>query len=156
MQEKNIPSMDIQQILTHLPHRFPFLLIDKVIEFELGKSLTALKNVTINEPFFTGHFPQRAVMPGVLILEALAQASGILVSKSANVYPKDGVLVYFAGIDNARFKRIVLPGDQLLLETELIRVKKDIWKFSCKATVDDQLACSADLLAAKKELQNDR
>jgi len=153
MIEQTNNSMDIQEVISHLPHRYPFLLIDKVIDYELDKSLTAVKNVTINEPYFVGHFPQRAVMPGVLILEALAQASGILAYASSKLKPDDGVLVYFAGIDNARFKRIVVPGDQLILETELLRVRKEIWKFSCKATVDGQLVCSANLLAAKKEME---
>src|SRR5687768_6618847 len=122
-------SMDIHEILKYLPHRFPFLLIDKVLQVEPGKSLIAIKNVTSNEPYFVGHFPQRMVMPGVLILEALAQASGILAFKTTNTLPDNGSLYFFAGIDNARFKRVVEPGDQLKLEVEVVKYKQDVWKF---------------------------
>lgn len=142
--------MDIEEILKYLPHRHPFLLIDRVVEFEEGQSLTALKNVTMNEPFFTGHFPGRPVMPGVLILEALAQAGAVLAYKSTNTLPSDGVLYLFAGIDNARFRRVVIPGDQLRLEVKLIRSKQDIWKLGAAAYVDGELACSADLLCARR------
>jgi 3-hydroxyacyl-[acyl-carrier-protein] dehydratase len=142
--------MDIHEILKYLPHRHPFLLIDRVIEMEEGKSLVAIKNVTINEPFFVGHFPGRPVMPGVLILEALAQAAGVLAYKSTNTLPSEGVLYYFAGIDNARFRRVVEPGDQLRLEVKVIKSKRDIWKLEGSAHVDGELACSAELLSARR------
>jgi 3-hydroxyacyl-[acyl-carrier-protein] dehydratase len=142
--------MDIHEILKYLPHRHPFLLIDSVIEMEEGKSLVAIKNVTINEPFFVGHFPGRPVMPGVLILEALAQAAGVLAYKSTNTLPSEGVLYYFAGIDNARFRRVVEPGDQLRLEVKVIKSKRDIWKLEGSAHVDGELACSAELLSARR------
>ncbi|MDR3492796.1 MAG: 3-hydroxyacyl-ACP dehydratase FabZ [Gammaproteobacteria bacterium] len=142
--------MDIHEILKYLPHRHPFLLIDRVLEMEEGKSLVALKNVTINEPFFMGHFPNRPVMPGVLILEALAQAAAVLAYKSTNTFPSEGVLYFFAGIDNARFRRVVEPGDQLHLKVEVIRAKRDVWKLQGDAYVDGELACSAELLSARR------
>jgi 3-hydroxyacyl-[acyl-carrier-protein] dehydratase len=142
--------MDIDEILKYLPHRYPFLLIDKVLEIEMGKSLVAIKNVTMNEQFFTGHFPNQPVMPGVLILEALAQAGGVLAYKSTNTLPADGVLYYFAGVDHARFRRVVKPGDQLRLEVKVLRSKGDFWKLEACAYVGDELACSAELLSARK------
>ncbi len=142
--------MDIHEILKYLPQRPPFLLIDRVVEIELGKSLVAIKNVTMNETFFMGHFPNRPVMPGVLILEALAQAGGVLAYKSSNTSPSDGVLYLFAGIDNARFRRIVEPGDQLRLEVKILRSKQDLWKLEGTAYVDDAVACSAELLSARR------
>ncbi len=146
--------MDIQEILQYLPHRYPFLLIDRVIEINPGKSLVAIKNVTINEPFFVGHFPNRPVMPGVLMLEALAQATCVLANKSSAVKnSNENYLHLFAGIDNARFKRIVEPGDQLRLHVELLRYKQGIWKFTGTATVDGELACSADMMSARKEIK---
>jgi 3-hydroxyacyl-[acyl-carrier-protein] dehydratase len=141
--------MDIHEILKHLPHRSPFLLIDKVIEIVEGESLVAIKNVTINEPFFVGHFPSRPVMPGVLILEALAQAAGVLAYKSSHTTPEDGSLFFLAGIDNARFRRVVEPGDQLRLEVKLARAKREMWKLDCAALVDGELACSAEILSAR-------
>jgi 3-hydroxyacyl-[acyl-carrier-protein] dehydratase len=146
--------MNIQEIMKLLPQRYPFLLIDKVIEFHPGKSIVAIKNVTANEPFFLGHFPGRPVMPGVIILEALAQASSMLAYKNPKE-PTEQHIMYFAGVDKARFKRIVIPGDQLRLEAEIIRVKKEIWKCRAIATVDNQIACSAELLAAKKDISGD-
>lgn len=143
--------MGIQEILKYLPHRYPFLLIDRVINIEMGQSLTALKNVTMNESFFAGHFPGRPVMPGVLILEAMAQAGGVLAYKSTNTSPEDGVLYYFAAIDNARFRRVVEPGDQLRLEVKVLRSKRDIWKLEGAAYVGDDLACSAEFMSARKE-----
>lgn len=142
--------MDIHEVLEYLPHRYPFLLIDRVIEMELGNSLVAIKNVTMNEPFFNGHFPGRPVMPGVLMLEAMAQAGGILAYKTTNTKPSDGVLLYFAAIDNARFRRVVEPGDQLRLEVKVLRAKRDIWKLEGFAYVGDELACSAEFLSASK------
>ncbi|QQS55826.1 MAG: 3-hydroxyacyl-ACP dehydratase FabZ [Candidatus Competibacteraceae bacterium] len=142
--------MDIQEILEYLPHRYPFLLVDRVLAIEPGLSLIGLKNVSFNEPFFLGHFPQRPIMPGVLILEALAQATGILAFKSDGVRPDRQSMYYLAGVDNARFKRPVGPGDQLILEVRLERIKRDIGKFICEAKVDGQLAASAELMCAKR------
>lgn len=142
--------MDIHEILKYLPHRYPFLLIDRVLEIDMGKSLIALKNVTMNEVFFNGHFPNRPVMPGVLILEAMAQAGGVLAYKSTNCTPEEGVLYYFAGIDNARFRRVVEPGDQLRMEVKVLRSKREIWKLEGSAYVGDELACSAEFMSARK------
>ena len=141
-------TIDIHQILKRLPHRYPLLLVDRVLEFELGKRLVALKNVTINEPFFVGHFPQRPVMPGVLMLEALAQAAAILALESADVQIDDKTLVYFAAIDNARFKRPVEPGDQLLLEIKLLRLRQGVQRFEARARVGDELAVEAEMMCA--------
>jgi 3-hydroxyacyl-[acyl-carrier-protein] dehydratase len=141
--------MDIHEVMKHLPHRPPFLLIDKIIEIVEGQSLVALKNVTINEAFFVGHFPNRPVMPGVLILEALAQAAGVLAYKSSHTTPENGGLYYLAGIDNARFRRIVEPGDQLRLTVKLVRAKREMWKLEGTAHVEDELACSAELLSVR-------
>lgn len=145
-------EMRIPKILEYLPHRYPFLLVDRVLEMT-DQRLVGLKNVTVNEPFFTGHFPQRPVMPGVLILEALAQASGILIFNLVQRKLDKDFWFYLAGIDKARFKRIVEPGDQLRLEVELIKTKRDIYKFNCTATVDDQLACSAEIINARGTLE---
>lgn len=142
--------MDIHEVMKYLPHRHPFLLVDCVIDMKEGESIVALKNVTINEPFFNGHFPNRPVMPGVLILEALAQAAGILAYKSTNTFPSEGVLYYFAGIDNARFRRVVEPGDQLRLEVKLLRTKREIWKLEGSAYVDGELVCAAEFLSARR------
>ncbi len=143
-------EMNIQDVKNYLPHRYPFLLIDRVLELEIGKSIVALKNVTFNEPQFTGHFPDQPIMPGVMIVEALAQATGILAFKSEVGKPIDGQIYMLVGIDKARFKRIVEPGDQLRLEVEVITVKRDIWKFKCKATVDNQIVTSAELMCTQK------
>lgn len=142
--------MDIHEILKLLPHRYPMLLIDKVLSIDMGQSLIALKNVTINETFFNGHFPSRPVMPGVLILEAMAQAGALLAYKSTNTTPADGTLYYFAGIDNARFRRVVEPGDQLRLEVKVLRSKLEVWKLEGFAYVDDELACSAEFMSVRK------
>ncbi|MGD9152557.1 MAG: 3-hydroxyacyl-ACP dehydratase FabZ [Gammaproteobacteria bacterium] len=142
-------TLDIQGILKHLPHRPPFLLVDRVLKFEPSKSLVAIKNVTINEPFFVGHFPKRPVMPGVLIIEALAQAAGILAFLSTDEDPQGNSLYFFAGIDNARFKRIVEPGDQLHLEVEITKMRKNLLKAHGVAKVGDEIACSADLMSIK-------
>ena len=138
--------MDIHQILKKLPHRYPFLLVDRVVEFEKDVSIKALKNVTINEPFFTGHFPNRPVMPGVLMLEALAQASALLSFSSEGEVSNGERLYYFVGIDGARFKRVVEPGDQLILESRIERKKSNIYKYSTRATVDGELAVEATLM----------
>ena len=146
-------TLDIHEILKHLPHRYPFLLIDRVLEYEVDSYLIALKNVTHNEPYFTGHFPQRPVMPGVLILEALAQATGVLAFKSTGRIPDENSLYYFVGIDRARFKRPVEPGDQLILKVDYVKRKRGIWKFKAAATVDDEQVCSADIMCAEREVQ---
>jgi len=140
-------EFDIAQIMGHLPHRYPFLLVDRVLDFSPGKSIRALKNVTINEPFFQGHFPGFPLMPGVLVIEALAQVSGLLAFVSGDAQSANS-LIYFAGIDNARFKRQVVPGDQLILEAEVVRVIRGVGKFRAKASVEGHLACEAELIAA--------
>jgi len=145
--------MDIQEILEHLPHRYPFLLVDRVLECEPGKRLVAIKNVSVNEPMFTGHFPERPIFPGVLIMEALAQATGILAFKSTNSKPDGTSLYYFAGIDNCRFKQPVVPGDQLVLDVEVVKEKRGIWKFKAEARVDDKVVASADLMCAEQAIK---
>lgn len=145
--------MDIQEILEHLPHRYPFLLVDRVLECEPGKRLVAIKNVSVNEPMFTGHFPERPIFPGVLIMEALAQATGILAFKTTEKKPDGTSLYYFAGIDNCRFKQPVVPGDQLVLEVEVIKAKRGIWKFSAEAKVDGKVVASADLMCAEQAIK---
>lgn len=142
--------MDIHQILKLLPHRYPFLLVDRVVELERGKRIQAIKNVTINEPFFTGHFPTRPVMPGVLILEALAQAAGLLSFDMMGEAPGDDKVFYFVGIDGARFKRPVEPGDQLILDVELDRIKGGIYKFKGVARVGDSVACEAEIMCTMR------
>ena len=149
---KSPPVMDIHQILKQLPHRYPILLVDRVLELEKGKRIKALKNVTINEPFFVGHFPHRPVMPGVLMLEALAQAAAILSFNMLDVETDDKTVYYFAGIDGARFKRPVEPGDQLILDVVLERSKSGIYKFNARATVGDELAVEADLMCTMRKV----
>ncbi len=144
--------MDIHEILEYLPHRYPFLVIDRVVVVVPGKSIHAYKNVTINEPFFVGHFPHHPVMPGVLIMEALAQAAGILSFKTEDKKPTQSDVFYFAGIDEARFKRPVMPGDQLHLHVEIERQMRGVWKFKAEARVDGQLAAEARLMCAKRDL----
>jgi 3-hydroxyacyl-[acyl-carrier-protein] dehydratase len=141
-------QLDIHAILRRLPHRYPFLLVDRVLECVPGKHIHALKNVTINEPFFQGHFPKRPVMPGVIILEALAQAAGILTFVTADAFPDDKTVFYFAGIDKARFRRPVEPGDQLTLRATLERRVRGIWKMATVASVGDAEAASAEMLLA--------
>lgn len=145
-------TLDIHEILNHLPHRYPFLLIDRVTECEPGKHLLGYKNVTYNEPYFTGHFPQRPVMPGVLILEALAQATGILAFRTVGKVPDENSLYYFVGVDKARFKQPVSPGDQLELKVTYIKQKRGIWKFDGEALVDGNVVCSAELMCAEREV----
>ena len=144
--------MDIHKILKQLPHRYPFLLVDRVLAIDKGKTIKALKNVTINEPFFEGHFPHRPVMPGVLMLEALAQAAALLAFDTLDSAPTDDMVYYFAGIDGARFKRPVEPGDQLVLEVELLRMKAGIFKFKARASVDGDLAVEAELTCAMRKI----
>ena len=145
-------SMDIHQILKQLPHRYPILLVDRVLEIEKGKSIRALKNVSINEPFFTGHFPHRPVMPGVLMLEALAQAAALLAFDTLGTAPDDKTVYYFAGIDGARFKRPVEPGDQLILEVSLDRMKAGIFKFTARALVGTEVATEAELMCTMRTI----
>ena len=144
--------MDIHQILKMLPHRYPFLLVDRVLQLDKGKSIVALKNVTINEPFFNGHFPHRPVMPGVLMLEALAQAAALLSFHTMDVVPDENTIYYFAGIDGARFKRPVEPGDSLTLMVELDRMKAGIFKFKAKAMVGAELAVEAELMCTMRRI----
>jgi 3-hydroxyacyl-[acyl-carrier-protein] dehydratase len=145
--------MDINEIREYLPHRYPFLLVDRVVEMDLeAKQISAYKNVSINEPFFNGHFPQHPIMPGVLIIEAMAQAAGILGFNMMGVKPADGVLYLFVGSDKLRFRRPVVPGDQLKLEASFLSAKRSIWKFDCKATVDGQLVCSAEIICAEQKV----
>lgn len=148
-------SVDIHQILSLLPHRYPFILVDKVFDYKPFEYLTAVKNITMNEPYFTGHFPGHPIMPGVLMLEALAQAGAILSSLSRTAKEGHKFLHFFAGIDNAKFKHVVVPGDQLLLKIELINQKRDFWRVRGEAHVGDKLACSADLMSAAKEIESD-
>ena len=144
--------MDIYQILKQLPHRYPFLLVDRVLAVEKGKTIRALKNVSINEPFFQGHFPHRPVMPGVLMLEALAQAAALLAFDAMGASPSDEMIYYFAGIDGVRFKRPVEPGDQLILDVELLRMKAGIFKFKARALVGEELAVEAELTCAMRAI----
>lgn len=137
-----------EEVKQFLPHRYPFLLVDRVLTCVPGESLTAIKNVTVNEPFFQGHFPQKAIMPGVLIIEALAQATGLLGFRTMSETPRDDLLYMLVGVDNVRFKRQVIPGDQLVLKVILKKKSRSIWKFTCEATVDDELVTSADMLCA--------
>ncbi|MBT8144202.1 MAG: 3-hydroxyacyl-ACP dehydratase FabZ [Granulosicoccus sp.] len=143
---------DIREILKYLPHRYPFLMVDRVIDFEPHKSLKALKNVTFNEPIFTGHFPQSPIFPGVLVLEALAQASALLAFKSLGGYPSEKTLYLLVGIDKARFKRQVIPGDQLIFDVHVQKEKRGIWRFTATASVAGKLACSAEVLIARNEI----
>lgn len=141
-------QMDINAILKQLPHRYPFLLVDRVLECTPGKSIRALKNVSINEPFFPGHFPHRPVMPGVMILEAMAQAAGILAFRTADVIPDEATRFFFVGIDSARFRRPVEPGDQLILNATFLRAMRGIWKFGTVAEVNGVEVCSAEMMVA--------
>ena len=146
--------MDIQQIKEYLPHRYPFLLVDRVIEIEPGKRLLAFKNVTYNEPFFTGHFPELPIMPGVLIIEALAQATGLLASETAPEVLGKGMTYYLVGLDKVRFKRPVVPGDRLMLEATYLRHKRNIWAFACRAEVDGEFVASAEIMCAAAERES--
>lgn len=145
--------MNIEEIKEYLPQRYPFLLVDRVVSMELGKSIVAYKNVTVNEPFFDGHFPDFPIMPGVLIIEALAQAAGVLGFKSQEKKPKDGYLYYFVGADEVRLKRPVVPGDRLMLEAVIVTSKRGIYKFKCTASVDDQLVGQAIIMCAERQRQ---
>jgi len=148
--DKELDSLDIYEVLQHLPHRYPFLLIDRVLECRVGEYLRGIKNVSYNEPYFQGHFPHRPVMPGVLILEALAQATGILAFRTNNARPNADSLYYFVGIDKARFKQPVEPGDQLILEVDVIKTLRGVWKFNGTAKVDDKIVASAVIMCAER------
>ena len=148
----NKPVMDIHQVLKMLPHRYPILLVDRVVEFEPNVRILALKNVTINEPFFGGHFPNRPVMPGVMMLEALAQTAALLSFMSLGQAPDENTLVYFVGIDGARFKRVVEPGDQLMLEARIDRAKAGVYKYKTRATVDGETAVEAVLMCTVRKV----
>ncbi len=150
----NKNEMNIHEILDHLPHRYPFILVDKVTDLELGKEITAVKNVTINEPFFSGHFPYHPVMPGVLIVEAMAQAAALLSFKTMDTKPNEESVYYFAGIDNARFKKPVGPGDQIILNVKIERILKGIWKYKGVAKVDDGIVAEANMMCILKEIKN--
>ncbi len=144
-------AMDIRAVMDHLPHRYPFLLVDRVLELEPGSRILALKNVTINEPFFPGHFPHHPVMPGVMVIEALAQAAAILAFKSGEQLPDENSVVYFVGIDEARFKSPVGPGDQLMLHARIERRLKGIWMFSTEARVGERLAAEGKIMCALRD-----
>jgi len=144
-------TLDIYEILKHLPHRYPFLMIDRVTECKVGERLVGYKNVTYNEPYFQGHFPNKEVMPGVLIIEALAQATGILAFRTNGQVPDENSLYYLVGVDGVRFKRPVIPGDQLKLEVDIIKTKRGVWKFNGMASVDGEMVCSAELMCAERE-----
>ena len=143
-------EMHINEVKNFLPHRYPFLLIDRVLDFTVGKYLTAIKNVSFNEPHFIGHFPDHPIMPGVLIIEALAQATGILAFKSEVGKPFTGQIYMLVGVDKVRFKKSVEPGDQLKLYAEVVKVRRGIWKFDCRATVEEQLVTSAEIICTQK------
>lgn len=145
--------MNIHEVLQYLPHRYPFLLVDRVVECELGVRLKAVKNVSYNEPFFPGHFPARPVFPGVLLLEAMAQATGLLAFRTEGVKPDDNTLYLFVGVDKARFKRQVEPGDQVDITIEFLRESRGVWKFACEASVNGEIACEADLMGAMREVE---
>jgi 3-hydroxyacyl-[acyl-carrier-protein] dehydratase len=147
-----VSTMEIQEILAHLPHRYPMLLIDRVLSVDPGKEIVALKNVTINEPFFVGHFPHHPVMPGVLIVEAMAQAAAILAFRTFNLKSDSGSVYYFVGIDEARFKKPVMPGDQLILKAQILRNLRGIWKFYAQAHVGEKLVSEAQLLCTMRGL----
>jgi len=153
MKENASNSMDIHEILEHLPHRYPFVLIDRVISMEVGKEITALKNVTINEPFFPGHFPYHPVMPGVLIVEAMAQAAAVLSFKTMDMMPSNDSVYYFAGIDSARFKKPVSPGDQIVLNVKIDRILKGIWKYTGVAKVDGAVVAEANMMCILKAIE---
>ena len=146
-------KMNIHEILEHLPHRYPFILVDKVLSLDLGKEITAVKNVTVNEPFFPGHFPYHPVMPGVLIVEAMAQAAALLSFKTMDTKPNEESVYYFAGIDNARFKKPVGPGDQIILNVKIDRILKGIWRYKGVATVDNDIVAEASMMCILKEIK---
>ena len=143
--------MDVNEIREYLPQRYPFLLVDRVVELELGKSIVAYKNISVNESVFQGHFPDHPVFPGVMIIEAMAQTAGLLGFKTMDKKPSEGSIYLFAGVDNVRFKRQVVPGDQLMMTATVLNEKRGIWKFGCEATVDGQLAAKATIMCADRK-----
>lgn len=143
--------MDVAEIRKYLPHRYPFLLVDRVVEIKLGESIVAYKNLSINEPFFDGHFPEKPVFPGVLLVEAMAQAAGVLGFKSQGKTPADGSIYYFVGADNLRFKRPCVPGDRVMLRASIVGDRRGIWKFNVSSDVDGELAASATILCADRK-----
>ncbi len=145
-------TLDINQIKEYLPHRYPMLLVDRVLDWDAGKTITAIKNVTINEEFFNGHFPYKPVMPGVLMIEALAQTAALLAFLTLGQKPDDNAVVYFLGIDGARFKRPVEPGDQIKMHVEVVRQARGVWKFKALATVDGQTAVEAELMCTMRSI----
>jgi len=153
MSDNEAKTLDIYQVLKYLPHRYPFLLIDRVLDYQPGVSLRALKNVTVNEPFFMGHFPERPIMPGVLILEAMAQATGVLAFVSGRILASSRTVYYFVGVDNARFRRPVGPGDQMILDVQLKRTIRGVWKFTAEASVDGDMVAYADLMTAVRDFE---
>ncbi|SDK15807.1 3-hydroxyacyl-[acyl-carrier-protein] dehydratase [Methylophilus rhizosphaerae] len=153
MAENAMNSMDIHEILEHLPHRYPFVLVDRVLSMELGKEIVAVKNVSVNEPYFPGHFPYHPVMPGVLIVEAMAQAAAILSFKTMNTKPTNDSVYYFAGIDNVRFKKPVSPGDQIILHVKIDRILKGIWKYVAVAKVGDEVVAEANMMCILKAIE---
>lgn len=153
MAENTMNSMDIHEILEHLPHRYPFVLVDRVLSMELGKEITAVKNVSVNEPYFPGHFPYHPVMPGVLIVEAMAQAAALLSFKTMGTKPTNDSVYYFAGIDNVRFKKPVSPGDQIILNVKIDRILKGIWKYNAVAKVGDEVVAEANMMCILKAIE---
>lgn len=151
MESDKKPLLTSQEVLQYLPHRYPFLMIDKVMQYDSGKTLQAIKNVTVNEPYFTGHFPENAVMPGVMIVESLAQAGAILAYLTTQSSPRD-FMFYLASVDNARFKQVVLPGDQLELNVEIVANKHSFWKIEGEALVDGNKACTVEILSAMRKV----
>ena len=145
--------MDIHKIVEYLPHRYPFLLVDRVLDLVPGEKIRALKNVTINEPFFPGHYPHHPVMPGVLVIEAMAQTAALLSFQTQSTRPSDKTVYYFVGIDGARFKRPVGPGDQLIIEVSILRNKRGLWKFSAQALVEGQIAAEAELMCTMRTIE---
>lgn len=144
--------LDIKEIREYLPHRYPFLLVDRVLELELNHRIKAIKNISINEDIFNGHFPEHPVFPGVMIIEALAQAAGVLGFKTMDKKPAEGSIYLFVGADDVRFKRQVVPGDQLTLEAEVLKVRAGVWKFGCRASVDDETVCTAIIMCADRSV----
>lgn len=149
-----MPTLNSDEIKKLLPHRYPFLLIDRVIDYEINKSLVAIKNVTINEPFFLGHFPDKPIMPGVLIVEAMAQSSATLGGLSMKGKPAEGALYYLVGVDKARFRQTVVPGDQVVIHVDFLTVRRNIWKFSATAKVDDKIVAEANFLTTVVESED--
>ncbi len=147
-------ELNIHEVLKYLPHRYPFLMIDRVTEFEEGERIKAIKNVTYNEPIFTGHFPHHPIFPGVLILEAMAQAAAILAFRTVGESPSDDTLYLFVGIDKARFKRPVSPGDQMVFDVRIVRNRRGIWQFDATCTVDEKVACTANILITSSEIKS--